>query len=148
MMTLLDLKRNLSTQKSLNFVLPNGDNIPAHFHITEVGLTTKHFVDCGGKIHIDKVVTLQIWIADDLEHRLKPIKLLNIINTYEEVLGGENLEVEVEYQNETISKYALGIVDDNYLLLAKQTDCLAQVKCNIPQPRTTINACTPGGGCC
>jgi len=30
------------------FVLPDGDVIPAHYHVTEVGHVTKRFVDCGG----------------------------------------------------------------------------------------------------
>jgi len=31
-----------------SFKLPEGTYLPAHFHMTEVGLVTKHFVDCGG----------------------------------------------------------------------------------------------------
>jgi hypothetical protein len=30
------------------FILPGGDQIPAHFHLTEVGYVAKKFVDCGG----------------------------------------------------------------------------------------------------
>ncbi len=33
------------------FILPDGDQIPAHFHITEVGHVAKRFIDCGGKLH-------------------------------------------------------------------------------------------------
>ncbi|WP_026898154.1 DUF6428 family protein [Daejeonella oryzae] len=156
-MKLSDFKKHLSVANAVNFELPNGELIPLHFHITEVGLLTKHFIDCGGDIHADKLVSMQIWVADDLDHRLKPISLLKIIDLSKPVLGDEDLEIEVEYQNETIGKYSLGISGDHFSLIAKQTDCLAKVKCNIPQPKQIIklnqlvnseNSCTPGGGCC
>ncbi|MDO8991660.1 MAG: DUF6428 family protein, partial [Daejeonella sp.] len=88
----------------------------------------------------------------DFDHRLKPQKLLNIIALSEKVLGMEDLEIEVEYQNETIGKYELGFKNDNFVLLSKQTNCLAQDKCGIPAEQLKENAktacCTPGGGCC
>ncbi len=40
----------------------------------------------------------------------------------------------------------------NFVLLTKETNCLAQDKCGIPaeQLKTTTNSscCTPAGGCC
>ena len=48
------------------------------------------------------------------------------------VLGNEDLEVEVEYQTETIGKYSIEMQGNNFVLIAKQTDCLAKIKCNIP----------------
>ena len=33
--------------KLIQFVLPDGDQIPIHFHVTEVGHVAKDFVDCG-----------------------------------------------------------------------------------------------------
>lgn len=43
---------------------------PAHFHITEMGLVTKNFIDCGNTIREEKLITFQVWYAGDLEHRL------------------------------------------------------------------------------
>ncbi|MGI4738144.1 MAG: DUF6428 family protein [Janthinobacterium lividum] len=35
--------------EAVNFRLPTGEYLPAHFHVTEVvGLVSKHFIDCGG----------------------------------------------------------------------------------------------------
>ena len=64
----------------------------------------------------------------------------------------EDLEIEVEYQNETIGKYELRFNANNFMLLSKQTNCLAQDKCGIPAEKLKENTktayYTPGGGCC
>ncbi|MFM2299365.1 MAG: hypothetical protein RIR98_973, partial [Bacteroidota bacterium] len=41
-MKLSEIKSLLSTMKTVEFVLENGDRVPAHFHITEIGLINKH----------------------------------------------------------------------------------------------------------
>lgn len=157
-MKISEFKAHLANLNSVGFKLPNGQCVPLHFHITEVGVLTKHFIDCGGDVHEEKSANLQIWVADDFDHRLKPLNLLNIIDLSTKVLKGEDLEIEVEYQTDTIGKYGLSIDNDAFLLVAKETDCLAKVKCNIPQSKPKIrlsaltlanqNTCTPGGGCC
>lgn len=157
-MKLSDFKEHLSIAKSLNFLQTNGEFVPLHFHITEVGLITKNFIDCGGDVHTDKLANLQIWVANDVHHRLSPNSLLKIIELSNKVLGDEDLEIEVEFQTETIGKYNIEKQDKNFVLIPKQTDCLAKIKCNIPQPKqniklgelTAINeiCCKPGSGCC
>jgi hypothetical protein len=104
-MKLSEIKEKLNTISEVNFVLPNGTHVPAHFHVTEVGEITKHFIDCGGTVRIEKVVNFQLWEANDFDHRLAPQKLLNIIQLSEKVLNIGDYEVEVEYQTETIGKY-------------------------------------------
>ena len=155
-MKISEFKETLANLQSINFVQPNGEQVPAHFHITEVGVTTKHFIDCGGDVHVEKLASLQIWVAADYDHRLQPQSLLNIIAQSEKILGDEDLEIEVEYQTETIGKFNLASDGVNFLLQAKHTDCLAKIKCDIPQvkPKVSLssltngNSCTPGGGCC
>lgn len=157
-MTLSEFKKHLSVVKELNFLQPNGEFVPLHFHITEVGLITKNFLDCGGDVHTDKLANLQIWVADDVHHRLEPNGLLKIIELSNKVLGKEDLEIEVEYQTETIGKYKIEKQGVNFVLVSKQTDCLAKIRCNIPQSKqkiklgvlTSVNesCCTPGSGCC
>ena len=95
-MKLSEIKKHLSTAEVVNFELQNGTSVPKHFHVTEVGVVTKHFIDCGGTIRNEKVANFQLWDANDFEHRLKPAKLLNIIKLSEEKLGMEYLEIEVE----------------------------------------------------
>jgi hypothetical protein len=151
-MKLSEIKEHLSNAETLTFELENGGFVPEHFHVTEVGIISKNFIDCGGTVRNEKVANFQLWDANDFDHRLKPQKLLNIIALSEKVLGMEDLEIEVEYQNETIGKYELGIKGSNFVLLSKQTNCLAQDKCGIPaeqlKENTKIACCTPGGGCC
>ncbi len=63
----------------------------------------------------------------------------------------EDLEIEVEYQGATIEKYGLDFNGKNFLLVSKQTDCLAQDNCGILAVKLQTektSCCTPGGGCC
>jgi len=157
-MKLSEIKTHLHNAESVNFQLPNGTLVPEHFHVTEVGMITKDFIDCGGTVRHEKVANFQLWDANDYEHRLKANKLLNIIALSEKVLGIEDLEIEVEYQAETIGKYDLGFKDGTFLLVPKQTACLAMDKCGVPPQKQKLvmrelassdsSCCTPGGGCC
>jgi hypothetical protein len=157
-MKLSEIKKHLSTAEAVNFQLEDGTKVPEHFHVTEVGMVTKQFIDCGGTVRNEKVANFQLWDADDYDHRLKPGKLLDIIALSERVLGMEDLEIEVEYQSQTIGKYDLDFNGEDFVLLAKQTDCLAPDKCGISveKPKISLinlqpesqNSCTPGGGCC
>lgn len=97
-MTLEQIKEILPNLDNVEFQLEDGTFVPEHFHVTEVGQITKNFIDCGGTIRNEKVVNFQLWNADDYEHRLKPNKLLHIIELSEKQLGIENIEIEVEYQ--------------------------------------------------
>lgn len=156
-MKLSEIKEILAKAESVNFQLENGIAVPEHFHVTEVGIITKNFIDCGGTVRHEKVANFQLWDANDYEHRLKAGKLLNIISLSEKVLGMEDLEIEVEYQSDTIGKYDLSFNGKNFLLMSKKTACLASDKCGIPAEKQKVeminiagsaNACTPGGGCC
>src|SRR5687768_4252512 len=132
-MKLSDVKRILSNAETVDFKLENGASVPEHFHVTEVGLVTKHFIDCGGTVRNEKTANFQLWDANDFDHRLKPGKLLNIIALSEKTLGlDEDLEVEVEYQAETIGKYHLGHDGKNFILQSTKTACLASDKCGVP----------------
>ena len=157
-MKLSEIKNYLATAEVVNFKLPTGAFVPEHFHVTEVGLVTKHFIDCGGVERIEKVVNFQLWDANDFEHRLKPQKLSNIIELSETKLGIGDLEIEVEYQQDTIGKYGLDFDGNDFVLVPKQTACLAMDACGIPPAKqkvplvaldtTSQSCCTPGGGCC
>lgn len=156
-MKLSEIKDILSQVEGVHFQLENGEMVPQHFHVTEVGVITKNFIDCGGTVRHEKVANFQLWDADDFEHRLKPKKLLDIIGLSEKVLGMEDSDIEVEYQAETIGKYDLAFDGTNFILIAKKTACLAMDKCGIPEPAKKVglvnlavpaNSCTPGGGCC
>ncbi|WP_445712972.1 DUF6428 family protein [Flavobacterium sp.] len=156
-MKLSQIKEILATVEAVNFKLPNGTSVPEHFHVTEVGLITKNFIDCGGTVRNETVVNFQLWNANDFEHRLKPQKLMNIIKLSEKVLGIQDYEIEVEYQDTTIGKYDLDFNGTDFVLVNKQTACLAQDQCGIPQEKPKVrlsdmnnetSCCTQNGGCC
>lgn len=157
-MKLSEFKQHLNQVQGLSFVLPDGTAVPSHFHVTEVGQVTKHFIDCGGTIRIEKAVNFQLWEAGDYDHRLAPEKLKNIIALSESKLALEDAEIEVEYQAQTIGKYGVSFNGAQFELTAKATNCLAADKCGIPPEKQKIKlsevagnaaaCCTPGGGCC
>lgn len=103
-MKLSQVKSVLQNLNEVKFKLPNGTIVPAHFHVTEVGVITKQFIDCGGTARIEQVINFQLWEANDFDHRLAPQKLANIIDLSERVLRLPDAEVEVEYQADTIGK--------------------------------------------
>lgn len=157
-MKLSKIKEILPTLENVEFQLETGGFVPEHFHVTEVGQITKNFIDCGGVIRHEKVVNFQLWNANDFEHRLKPGKLLKIINLSEEKLGMEDAEIEVEYQDNTIGKYDLDFNGNTFVLKNKTTACLAQDACGIPPEKLKLKlsdltvkqsaCCTPESGCC
>ncbi|PZF71616.1 DUF6428 family protein [Taibaiella soli] len=157
-MKISELKRNLNEVSSINFKMPNGTYLPSHFHVTEVGLVTKHFIDCGGTERKETVANFQLWEAGDYDHKLAPQKFLHIINLSHKILGDEDLSIEVEYQQNTIGKFGLEFDGNDFLLTEKQTACLAQDACGIPDKAklqmvdlaapAQSSSCTPGGGCC
>jgi hypothetical protein len=138
-MKLSEIKEILPVLENVEFQLEDGSYVPEHFHVTEVGAVTKHFIDCGGTIRKEKTVNFQLWNANDFEHRLKPTKLLNIIRLSEEKLGLEDGEIEVEYQNNTIGKYNLEFNGKNFILKNTTTACLAQEACGIPAEKQKIS---------
>ena len=119
-------------------ILPDGDVIPAHFHITEVGHVTKRFIDCGGKVH-DKIAIclLQTWISDhDLEHRLNAGTFAKILQLGRQVLPHDDLDVEIEYEDCAVTQFPIksARLSGDYIeiqLAEKHTDCLAKERCGI-----------------
>lgn len=156
-MTLSEIKKHLSQLDTISFTLPDGSLVPNHFHVTEVGKVTKHFIDCGGTVREEKKVNFQLWNADDYDHRLHPEKLVKIITLSEDIFNLQDLEIEVEYQGEqTIQKFGLEFQNNSFQLTSLVTDCLAKDKCGIPEPKQKLQfsdlqsgqTCTQGSGCC
>jgi len=149
-MKISEIKNKLQALEGVSFLLPNGKYVPENFHVTEVGLVTKHFIDCGGTERFEKSANFQLWDAHDYEHRLKPRKLIKIIELSQSRLGMEDLDIEVEYQSETVGKYSLEFNGKDFLLISKTTACLASEACGVSSFSNPTNQtqCTPGGGCC
>lgn len=158
-MKLKDLKATLALHPDALplFILPDGDRIPAHFHITEVGHVAKRFIDCGGTLHdTTDTCLLQTYVADDVEHRLNAGTFAKILQLGDQVLPHDDLEVEVEYDCCVVAQYPIATAEfsSNRIeiwLGEKHTDCLAKEKCGIDG-----EGCAPArgakaavaGGCC
>ncbi|MCF6130152.1 DUF6428 family protein [Flavobacterium sp. AS60] len=157
-MKLSEIKKELNSLTSIAFQLPNGELVPNHFHVTEVGKVTKHFIDCGGTIRNEEIANFQLWEANDYDHRLHPEKLVHIIELSERVLNMPDLEIEVEYQmKDTIGKFSLGFDGTNFLLTSKETTCLAKDNCGIPVEKVKakigewkekVSCCSTESNCC
>lgn len=156
-MKLSEIKKILKTVVAISFKLPNGELVPSHFHVTEVGNVSKRFIDCGGTLREENAINFQLWNENDYDHRLHPGKLLHIIELSEKVLKLEDHEIEVEYQGDTIGKFGLDFDGTHFLLITKQTNCLAKDKCGITEPKPKKNlselqseasSCASGSGCC
>lgn len=159
-MRLIEFKEILGRISEIDFELSNGIAIPAHFHITEAGLTTKQFIDCGGTNRVEKYLSFQLWVSSDVDHRLSPEKVLKIITIAEESYAEDNVEIEIEYQTETISRFGLAFENNTFILTNKYTDCLAKDSCgttfqnkqkrqlaSLTTAKTEVS-CSPGSGCC
>lgn len=149
-MNIAALKKILPTLHTVTFRLPDGTAIPPHFHVTEIGLIDRQFIDCGGTRRHDRKANFQLWVAGDYDHRLAPQKLLRILDMSAPLLGTDELDIEIEYQQNTIGKYGLAFDGTDFILTVTQTACLAQDACGIPDAQLpqTASKCAPGGGCC
>ena len=68
-----------SADAPVSFILPDGEPVPAHFHLTEVGFVRKEFVDCGGVRRSEEYCALQLWVANDVQHQLRASKISSIL---------------------------------------------------------------------
>lgn len=156
-LTLSQFKESLVHQHALRFQLPDLQEIPVHFHLTEVGRSDKHFIDCGGTVRKTSAVSMQLYVDIDVDHRLAADKLLRIIQQAEDQLQLPDERVEIEYQGSTVGKYHLGFDGAVYQLLPLTTACLAKDHCGIPvaKPKRALAeltsnkvGCNPETGCC
>lgn len=134
---LTDILKKHSTAP-LEIMLPSGELVPEHFHVTEIGRVQKDFIDCGGKLHRMVRCVIQVWVADDVKHRLKPGKLNDIITKSRAAVNfmDGDLTVYVEYGEEAAALYRLEDVEITgagllFMLSGNKTDCLAKDKCGV-----------------
>jgi hypothetical protein len=135
---------------AVHLMLPDGDFVPAHFHVTEVGRVHKDFIDCGGTTRSTTTCVLQVWVADDTDHRLDATKLAMIVRLAAPLLKTTALPVEVEYEDGRVSQFPVSAaeVTPSGVLLhlgTKHTACLAPDRCGVDVAGPSCGA-TPG--CC
>jgi hypothetical protein len=137
----------------IQFILPDGGLVPLHAHITEVGRVDKTFLDCGATVRKVSYLSLQSWVADDMDHRLPAGKLVEIIDRAAPILGADDLDVELEYEGALISQFPIVAIagDHNQHIIqlgVKHTDCLAKEICLPPSKEEESSSCCSGTGCC
>ncbi|MBX9627749.1 MAG: hypothetical protein K2X82_28375 [Gemmataceae bacterium] len=148
-MTMSELRAVLAANggAALHFLLPDGDLVPAHFHVTEVGRVRKDFVDCGGTRRTAESCVLQLWVADDTAHRLDAAKLARIVGLAAPLLGEADPPVEVEYDTGFITQFPVTAAEVTpggllFHLGGKHTACLAPDRCGVG------DAACAAPGCC
>jgi len=125
-----------SPDAGLHMMLPSGEFVPAHFHVTEVGRVQKDFIDCGGTTRSASSCLLQVWVAADADHRLTTSKLAGILKLAAPLLKSDGLPVEVEYEREAVSQFPVAGAEETPAgvllhLGNKHTDCLAPDRCGV-----------------
>jgi len=120
----------------MHWMLPDRSFVSNHYHITEVGRVQKDFIDCGGTVRSKVSCVLQVWVADDVDHRLDTTKLLGIMKAAGVILNSDDLPMEVEYEDAAVSQYPIGGVKSTpsgllFYLGTKHTECLAPEKCGV-----------------
>jgi len=133
------------------FVLPDGDFIPPHAHVTEVGHVVKNFIHCGGVMGKSETVLLQTHVGQDTDHRLKTDRFAKILQLGGKVLPHDQLEVEVEYDCCVVAQYPVSEVKPagehlDVILGKRRTQCLAQERRKAEE--TADACCGTGAACC
>jgi len=162
-MQLAELKNHLNRhpENKVRFLLPDGNFVPVHAHVTEVARIDKRFVDCGGTLRSDCFCRLQTWFSDDVEHRLTAAKLVKILEKANSFLGSGDLEVDIEHEVGFISQFPLSSVEVSHEelilhLTERHTACLAPDRC-LPAPKLpggfnpvkfNFRGPPPAAGCC
>src|SRR5687767_9407319 len=106
-MILSEFKSLLQSEggKHFRLQLPNGSPVPVSFHVTEVGRVQKTFIDCGGVLRETVACQLQVWVGEDVDHRIEAEKAAKILEKAKTFLPDESVPVEIEYEDEVISQY-------------------------------------------
>jgi len=144
-----------NADKLFSIQLPGGSSVPVSFHVTEVGRVQKTFIDCGGTLREATTCQLQIWVGEDVDHRLEAGKAAAILEKARSFLPDETIPVELEYEEEVISQYTIeghAIGNDRVILTLahKHTECLAPELCMVPAAKagSSTRSCCATTGCC
>jgi hypothetical protein len=151
-MTLQDLQNTLDAnpRRFPRFVLPDGDYVPAHAHVTEVGYVVRNFIDCGGLTGKEEKVVLQTHVGSDVDHRLRSDRFATILQLGSRVIPGADLDVDVEYDCCVVAQYPIvkATPDGEHLNLILQrgrTQCRARER---RERETPTCCCATSATCC
>lgn len=151
-MTLRSLQNALeaSPRRFPRFVLPDGDYIPAHAHVTQVGHVVRNFIDCGGLTGKEEKVVLQTHVDSDTDHRLRSARFAKILQLGSRVIPSADLDVDVEYDCCVVAQYPIGEATPdgehlNLILQRGRTQCRARER---RESETATGCCATSATCC
>jgi len=151
-MTLRDLQNALEAnpKRFPRFVLPDGDYIPAHAHVTEVGHVVRNFIDCGGVTGKEEKVLLQTHVGKDTDHRLRSDRFAKILRLGDRLIPSADLDVDVEYDCCVVAQYPIAEVTPdgehlNLILQRRRTQCRARER---REGETAAGCCATSAACC
>ena len=147
-----DLQNALEANPGLfpRFVLPDGDYIPMHAHVTEVGHVVRSFIDCGGLTGKEEKVLVQTHVGNDTDHRLRSDRFAKILQLGNRVIPSADLDVDVEYDCCVVAQYTIAeAVPDgehlNLILRRGRTQCRARER---RDSKTVERCCSTSADCC
>jgi hypothetical protein len=147
-----DLQNALEANPELfpRFVLPDGDYIPMHAHVTEVGHVVRSFIDCGGLTGKEEKVLVQTHVGNDTDHRLRSDRFAKILQLGNRVIPSADLDVVVEYDCCVIAQYPIAeaIPDGahlNLILRRGRTQCRARER---HDTKAVERCCATSAACC
>jgi hypothetical protein len=151
-MTFHDLGNALEMNPELfpRFVLPNGDCIPAHAHVTEIGHVVRNFIDCGGLTGKEEKAVLQTHVGNDTDHRLRSDRFAKILRLGNRVIPSADLNVDIEYDCCVVAQYPIAEARPdgdhlNLILRRGRTQCRARER---RERETATDCCATSAACC
>ena len=151
-MTLRSLQNALEANPGRfpRFVLPDGDYIPAHAHVTEVGYVVRNFIDCGGLTGMEEKVVLQTHVGSDADHRLRSDRFATILQLGSRMIPRGDLDVDVEYDCCVVAQYPIAEAAPdgehlNLILQRGRTQCRAR---ELRESETATGCCATSATCC
>src|SRR6059058_4144987 len=151
-MKLRELQDTLRTNPETfpRLVLPDGDYIPAHAHITEIGHVVRNFIDCGGLSGTEEKVVLQTHVGSDTDHRLTSDRFATILQLGSRVIPSGDLNVDVEYDCCVVAQYPIAEAAPdgehlNLILQRGRTQCRARER---RESETATGCCATSATCC
>jgi hypothetical protein len=138
------------TPRFTRFVLPDGDYIPAHAHVTEVGHVVRNFIDCGGLTGKEEKVVLQTHVGNDTDHRLRSDRFAKILRLGDRVIPSAALDVDVEYDCCVVAQYPIAEATPdgehlNLILQRGRTQCRALER---REGEKAAGCCAMSAACC
>lgn len=152
-------------EAGIRVLLPEGETVPPHFHVTEVGRIQKNFIDCGGTVRKSAHCQLQLLVASDVDHRLRSEKLKRIMEMSEPLFEGEELPLVVEHEDGRTIAFPVTSADCVEGTVTLQLDlphpaCLAGDQCGLSPEDSGVDrlvfqpapaeseCCSTESGCC